>query len=139
METTPDVFSLRRCGYGWRIRLDEEADAFMAQSNDLPLPDYDQMSLGDLRHRIRSLDEDSLAAVLVHEAGHAARVPVLEILEARQRELEAGAEPSSGDPRRAPGVEGPSGGSPVQESTAAQASTPLRHGVANQTPKRGRS
>lgn len=105
---------------------------------DLPIPDFDELSLGDLRHRIRSLDAEQLNAVLTHEAGHAARVPVLEILEARQRELDDGAQPSPGDPTNAPPVQGASGGSPVQESTAAQATTPLRHGVANQTPARGK-
>ncbi|MGP4058150.1 hypothetical protein ACTWP6_25550 [Mycobacterium sp. 4D054] len=109
----------------------------MTNSADLPLPDYDQLTVGDLQHRIRSLTADELQAVLIHEAGHAARVPVLEILEARVRELEEGAQPSSGDPRRAPRVQSTPGGSPVQESTAAQANTPLRHGVANQTPNRG--
>jgi hypothetical protein len=109
----------------------------MAQADELPLADYDQLSLGDLQHRIRSLDEQSLRAVLNHECGHAARVPVLEILEARLRELEAGAEPSAGDPSRAPRVQGTPGGSPVQQATAAEANTPLRHGVAYQTPKRG--
>ncbi|MGE2736840.1 hypothetical protein [Mycolicibacterium vaccae] len=77
----------------------------MTDSPDLPIPDYDQVALGDLQHRIRSLTAEQLQTVLVHEAGHAARVPVLEILEARMRELEAGAEPSSGDPQRAPGVQ----------------------------------
>lgn len=105
---------------------------------DLPIPDYDQISLGDLRHRIRSLDREQLAAVLTHEAGHAARVPVFEVLEARMRELEAGAQPSSGDPANAPRVEGTPGGSPVQQATAAQATSPLRHGVAQQTPSRGK-
>jgi hypothetical protein len=109
----------------------------MAHSEELPLPDYDQLNLGNLRHRIRSLDEDSLRTVLNHECAHAARVPVLEILEARLRELEAGAEPSPGDPSRAPRVEGTPGGSPVQQSTAAEGTTPLRHGVAQQTPNRG--
>ncbi|KWX56625.1 hypothetical protein [Mycobacterium sp. NAZ190054] len=109
----------------------------MTTSGDLPLPDYDQLTIGDLQHRIRSLTETELQAVLTHEAGHAARVPVLEVLEARLRELQDGAEPSSGDPRRAPEVQSTPGGSPVQESTAAQANTPLRHGVANQTPNRG--
>jgi hypothetical protein len=111
----------------------------MSDSHELPLPDYDQMSLGDIRHRIRSLDEEALNRILTHEAGHAARVPVLEVLEARLRELQAGAQPSAGDPTRAPDIEGTAGGSPVQESTAAVAGTPLRHGVANQTPKRGRT
>lgn len=104
----------------------------------LPIPDYDQISLGDLRHRIRALDKEQLAAVLDYEAGHAARVPVFEVLEARQRELEHGAQPSAGNPANAPRVEGTPGGSPVQESTAAQATSPLRHGVAQQTPSRGK-
>jgi hypothetical protein len=109
----------------------------MSKHEDLPLPDYDEMSLGDLRSRIRPLDAEQLNAVLTYEAGHAARVPVLEVLEARARELEAGAEPSGGDPSNAPAVEHGSGGSRVSESTAAQANTPLRHGVAEQTPNRG--
>lgn len=109
----------------------------MTESGNLPLPDYDQLTLGDLQHRIRSLDAQQLEVVLTYEAGHAARVPVLEILEARARELDGGATPSAGDPRRAPGVESTPGGSSVQESTAAEATSPLRHGVANQTPNRG--
>lgn len=104
---------------------------------DLPLPDFDQMTLGDVRHRARSLNKSELEALLTHEAGHAARVPVLEVLEARMRELEAGVEPSAGDPRNAPAVGSTPGGSPVQQATAAEANTPLRHGVANQTPNRG--
>ena len=79
---------------------------------ELPLPDYDQMSIGDLRSRILSLDADQLLAVLTHEAGHAARVPVLEILEARQRELEDGAEPSPGNPQNAPSIDGPTDETP---------------------------
>lgn len=111
----------------------------MSDADELPLPDYDQLTMGDLQHRARALTHDELQTILTYEAGHAARVPVLQILEARLRELEAGAEPSSGDPRRAPDIASTPGGSPVQESTAAAANTPLRHGVANQTPKRGRS
>ncbi|UXA16108.1 hypothetical protein [Mycobacterium sp. SMC-4] len=110
----------------------------MSEQHELPIPDYDQLAIGDLQHKIRSLTAEELGEVLNHEAGHAARVPVLEILEARQRELEAGAQPSPGNPARAPGVDSTPGGSPVQQKTAAQASTPLRHGVADQTPKRGR-
>lgn len=106
--------------------------------DQLPIPDYDQVSLGDLRHRIRSLDAEQLTTVLTHEAGHAARVPVLEVLEARLRELEHGAAPSPGNPANAPRPAGRPGGSPVQESTAAQATSPLRHGVAQQTPSRGK-
>jgi hypothetical protein len=95
------------------------------------------LALGDVAHRIRSLDADALRAVLDYEQTHAARIPVLEILVARLRELRAGAQPSPGDPSRAPGVEGTAGGSTVQQATAAEATTPLRHGVAGQTPNRG--
>jgi hypothetical protein len=109
----------------------------MPQS-DLPIPDYDQLPLTDLRHRIRALDEPQLRAVFDHETAHGNRIPVLEVLHARLKELTHGAEPSSGDPANAPGVTGTPGGSPVQESTAAEPNTPLRHGVAAQTPTRGR-
>lgn len=105
---------------------------------ELPLPDYDQLPLGDLRHRVRSLDERQLSAVIEHERAHGDRVPVLEILQARLTELQDGAEPSPGDPARAPGVSGGHGGSAVQPATAAEPNTPLRHGVAVQTPARGR-
>jgi hypothetical protein len=105
---------------------------------ELPLPDYDQLSIGDLRHRIRSLEAEQLRAVADHERAHANRVPVLEILDARLADLAAGAEPAPGDPSRAPGVTGSPGGSPVQPTTAAESNTPLRHGMAEQTPSRGR-
>jgi hypothetical protein len=107
-------------------------------ADELPLPDYDQTRLGDLRHRIRSLDEDGLRTLIDHERAHGARVPVLQLLEARLDELRDGAEPAPGDPRQAPPVDGTPGGSPVDDSTAVTGGTPLRHGVAGQTPARGR-
>jgi hypothetical protein len=105
---------------------------------ELPLPDYDQLPIGELRHRIRSLDEAALRALFEHETEHGNRIPVLEVLHARLRDLTHGAEPSGGDQSNAPGVTPTPSGSKVQESTAAEANTPLRHGVAAQTPSRGR-
>lgn len=105
---------------------------------ELPLPDYDQLPLTELRHRIRSLDEGELRLLFEHETEHGNRIPVLELLHARVRELTHGAEPSSGDPANAPGAASTSHGSKVTESTAAEPGTPLRHGVASQTPSRGR-
>jgi hypothetical protein len=110
----------------------------MATADDLPLSDYDQLSLGDLRHRVRSLEESQLRTLIDHEQAHGQRAPVLQILDARLQELLSGAEPSGGDPRNTPTVSGTQHGSPVQESTAAEANTPLRHGVAYQTPARGK-
>ncbi|AMO63665.1 Uncharacterised protein [Mycolicibacterium phlei] len=75
----------------------------MAQS-DLPIPDYDQQPLTELRHRIRGLDESQLRAVFDHETERGNRIPVLELINARLRELTHGAEPSPGDPASAPGV-----------------------------------
>jgi hypothetical protein len=104
----------------------------------LPIPDYDQLPLTDLRHRIRGLDEEQLQGLFEHEEAHGNRIPVLEILHARLKELRHGAEPSGGDPANAPGASKTPHGSPVSESTAAEPNTPLRHGVAAQTPNRGR-
>ncbi|HYZ67582.1 MAG TPA: hypothetical protein VE666_07235 [Mycobacterium sp.] len=105
---------------------------------DLPLPDYDQLPLNELRHRIRALDETQLRNLFEHEEAHGNRIPVLELLHARLRELTHGAEPSPGDPANAPGATRTPHDSPVKESTAAEPGTPLRHGVAAQTPSRGR-
>jgi hypothetical protein len=106
--------------------------------DQLPIPDYDQLSLNELRHRIRGLEEGQLQGLFEHEEAHGNRIPVLEVLHARLKELRHGAEPSPGDPSNAPGATKTPHGSPVQESTAAEPNTPLRHGVAGQTPSRGR-
>lgn len=111
----------------------------MAHSEELPLPDYDQQPLNELRHRIRALDEGQLRGLFAHEEAHGNRIPVLELLHARLRELTHGAEPSSGDPANAPGATRTPRGSAVKESTAAEPGTPLRHGVAAQTPPRART
>lgn len=110
----------------------------MAHHDELPIPDYDQLSLADLRHRIRGLEEKPLRALFDHETEHGNRIPVLEVLHARLKELHQGAEPSPGDPSNAPGAASTPAGSPVQEATAAQPNSPLRHGVASQTPSRGK-
>jgi hypothetical protein len=110
----------------------------MAHRDELPLPGYDQLPLTELRHRIRALDEGQLQTLFDHETAHGNRIPVLELLHARLKELHHGAEPSPGDPTKTPGVTRTQGGSPVQESTAAEPGTPLRHGVAFQTPRPGR-
>jgi hypothetical protein len=105
---------------------------------ELPLPDYDQMPINDLRHRIRALDEGQLRGLFEHEEAHGNRIPVLELLHARLRELTHGAEPSSGNPANAPGATKTPHGSAVSESTAAEPGTAARHGVAGQTPWRDR-
>jgi hypothetical protein len=104
----------------------------------LPLPDYDQLPIGSVQHRIRSLAEDQLRTLIHHERRHANRVPVLEILTARLDQLEAGATPSGGRQPEAPEVTSTPGGSHANPSRTREDNTPLRHGVAGQTPARGR-
>jgi hypothetical protein len=108
-------------------------------TDELPLTDYDQLPLGDLKHRIRSLSEDELQRVRDHEREHGNRAPVLQVVEARLAELGRGAEPAPGDQRNAPRVSGAAGGSPVSPEHSPDGNTPLRHGVYGQTPARGRN
>jgi hypothetical protein len=107
-------------------------------SDDLSIADYDQLSVGDLRHRIRSLTESELRQVLDHERDHANRVQVVQLLNARLDELAQGAEPSGGDQRNAPGATTTPRTPPISPEHSPDDRTPLRHGVAQQTPARGR-
>ena len=71
---------------------------------ELPLPDYDQLPLNEIRHRIRMLDEAQLRTLFEHETEHGNRIPVLELMHARLKELTHGADPSPGDPANTPGA-----------------------------------
>jgi hypothetical protein len=64
---------------------------------DLPIPDYDHLPIGDLGHRIRSLSADQLATLLAHEQAHGNRLPVTQLIETRLRDVEGGAALSGGD------------------------------------------
>lgn len=65
--------------------------------DELPLPDYDHMTLGSLRGRLRSLTVDELVAVREYEKAHADRLPVLTLVDNRIAKLAVeGGEPSSG-------------------------------------------
>jgi hypothetical protein len=110
----------------------------MADDDQLPIPDYDQLPLAELQHAIRSLDEVQLRKLIEHERAHGNRVHVLEVLHFRLEGLKHGAEPSDGDPSRIPRPKPTPKGSPVSEATAAEPTPPPRHGVYSQTPKRFR-
>ncbi|KOV90011.1 hypothetical protein [Nocardia sp. NRRL S-836] len=107
-------------------------------TEQLPIPGYDQLTLGDLLHRIRSLDEQELRQVREHEEAHGHRTPVLEIIDERLRQLAEGAEPSGGDQRNTPPVSSSPGEQAVSPEHSPDGNTPLRHGVYEQTPGRGR-
>ncbi|MGW0335751.1 hypothetical protein ACWD0J_28460 [Streptomyces sp. NPDC003011] len=102
----------------------------------LPLPDYDHLPIGGLESRVRSLTAPEVEELLAYERTHADRLPVTELLTARLKQLEAGAEPTSGDPGalRPEQSEG-HGGSPVSPATSPQPFSPPPHGTPDQPGK----
>lgn len=80
---------------------DSGHDAEARVRTELPLPDYDHLPLATLTHRVRTLDADGVAAVLVYEREHGRRQPVITMLEKRLEQLHEGAEPSGGSPEAA--------------------------------------
>ena len=109
------------------------------ETGSLPLADFDHLPVGDLVHRIRSLDASQLEALLQHEREHGDRLPVVQVLEQRLAALQSGdAQPSGGDPAAAQPEHAPppAGGSPTATTDETDINQPLRHGVAGQTPNR---
>ncbi|MHC3469890.1 hypothetical protein ACYF6T_14350 [Streptomyces sp. 7R007] len=102
----------------------------------LPLPDYDHLPIGGLESRVRSLSADEVRDLLAYERSHADRLPVTELLSARLEQLEAGAEPTTGDPGALrPEQAGRHGGSPVSPATSPQPFSPPPHGTPDQRGK----
>lgn len=94
------------------------------QHSELPLPDYDHMTLGSLRGRLRSLTVEELVAVRDYEKAHADRLPVITLLENRIAKLALGeSQPSPGGP--APVLPEPAGQGKVAgpEQTPAKRTT----------------
>ncbi|MFF3504468.1 hypothetical protein [Streptomyces sp. NPDC003247] len=102
----------------------------------LPLPDYDHLPLGGLESRVRSLTAGEVEELLAYERTHADRLPVTELLTSRLAQLEAGAEPTSGDPGalRPEQTQGRAG-SPVSPATSPEPSSPPPHGTPDQRGK----
>src|SRR3954447_25066081 len=63
---------------------------------DLALPDYNDLTLPDLTHRVRTLDAGELRRVVSYEEEHGNRLPVLQVLHARLEQLHSGGTPSGG-------------------------------------------
>src|SRR3954454_14618845 len=102
----------------------------MTEPAALPLADYDHLAVGDLAHRIRSLDAPDLEALLGYEREHAHRLPVVQALQARLEEVRGGAPTSDGaPPPRSPQAAPPAAaGSPVQPATSGPVINPPSHG-----------
>jgi hypothetical protein len=110
----------------------------MTGGSDLPLPDYDELSFGTLRHAIRSLGRAELEQVLEYERAHADRVQVKQLIVARIKEVAAGAAPSPGGPPAGPRPAGRTREYEprVRPDTAAPPMNPPPHGVPTNAPSR---
>lgn len=109
----------------------EKVDApEVTQHDDLPLPDYDHMTLGSLRGRLRSLSTEELVQVRDYEKAHANRLPIVTMLDNRIAKLatDPGATPSGGDPAAVAAPEKaqarPKGGSKADPASGGRAATP---------------
>jgi hypothetical protein len=68
--------------------------------DDLPLPDFDHLTLGSLRGRLRRLSLAELVQLREYERAHGRRLPIVTMLDNRIAKLTAEQEP--GDPSRQP-------------------------------------
>ena len=102
----------------------------MRERDDLPLPDYNQLQVGSLTSRIRTLGSDDLKTLLTYEQSHANRIQVVSAMKHRLSGLAEGAQPSGGDPA-AGGADAPpsaAGGSKASEATSGPPVNPPSHG-----------
>ena len=88
--------------------------------DELPLPDYDHLTLGALRGRMRSLDLPQLVALRDYEQAKANRLPVVTMLDNRIAKLATDpTAPLSGGHDSPPAGRTPQGGSKVSPVTSA--------------------
>jgi hypothetical protein len=85
---------------------------------DLPLPQYDDLTVGEIESRVRTLDPGGVEALITYERAHAARPQVLLVLENRAEQLRDGAEPTGGS------AEVPGAGEPHDPGQATPTSAP---------------
>jgi hypothetical protein len=102
----------------------------MTQHDQLTLPDYDHLPSGGLASRIRTLDADGVQTLLDYEKSHGNRRQAVEIMRNRLSSLQAGAQPSGGDPAEVTpeAPEPPAGGSKVSEATTGPKINPPSQG-----------
>ncbi len=85
-EAAPAVPSGHRDGLDVPTEIREAAGP-LREHSDLPLADFDHMTLGSLRGRLRTLDAVSLVQLLDYEQAHASRLPILSLLQNRLRKV----------------------------------------------------
>jgi len=68
----------------------EASEAPAAEEADVPLPNYDELSVASLRARLRNLDAAQVKQMADYERAHAGRADVIAMFERRIAKLEAG-------------------------------------------------
>jgi hypothetical protein len=102
----------------------------MTQHQDLPLPDYDHITTGELPGRVHGLDAAQVEELLAFEREHGDRLPIVQVLEHRLRELNAGAQPSGEVLDDSPTMNhGAASGGKVSPATHGPTINPPSHGV----------
>jgi hypothetical protein len=61
-----------------------------APATELPVPNYDDLSIASLRARLRNLSADQLSQLIEYEKGHAGRADVIAMFERRAAKLAEG-------------------------------------------------
>jgi hypothetical protein len=101
--------------------------------DELPLPDYDHIPLGNLASHITALDERGIIRLLSYEHEHGNRLPVTQVLESRLEALRNGAEPTGSIPDQMPEVsEGHTGSQVTPQTSGPPVNPPVNppsHGV----------
>jgi hypothetical protein len=98
--------------------------------DELPLPDYDHLTLGELPTRIGGLDAEALRQLLAYEREHGDRLPVVQVLEHRLAAVESGAGVTGGNRLASTPAsrQSPEGGSKVGPETIGPPVNPPSHG-----------
>lgn len=105
--------------------------------DELPLPDYDHMTLGSLRGRLRALSVAQLVTIRAYERSHADRLPVVTMLDNRIAKLASDADASPSGPvstepapeqRSTPQPTGQDAGAVSPATTNAPVINPPSHG-----------
>jgi hypothetical protein len=77
---------------GGHVRLlpPDEVPATAAPASELPVPNYDDLSVASLRARLRNLSADQISQLIDYEKGHAGRADVISMFERRIAKLAEG-------------------------------------------------
>jgi hypothetical protein len=102
----------------------------ISDHGELPLPDYDHMTLGALRGRLRSLDMQQLVQLRDYEKSKGDRLPVVTMLDNRIAKLSSGESVPTGTPAPTPSPKASTAAKPpkkVGQTAAAKAENSPPH------------